>query len=207
MANSKLIDALTALDREAVLAEARRALAEGAAFDDVVAGLRAGMEPLLSGFEQRTRSLVEVRDASVIVNDTVDALVAEHPGAQVKYIGKMLICTVMNDVHKAGKTMTMDLLRSIGVDMTDLGEEVPPEAIVRALQETGAKALGLSGLVSSCIEPMKLTVDAVRAAGLDTMITLGGGQACEDLRRYAKADAVSIDMVGCARIVQRFFGA
>ena len=159
---------------------------------------------MLAAFEQRSASLVDVRNASVITNETL-ALLAAETGNEITYIGKMLICTVMNDVHKAGKIMTADLLRSIGVDVTDLGEQVPPEKVVEALKQSGAPALGLSGLVSSCIEPMKLTVDAVRAAGLDTMITLGGGQASEDLRRYAKADAVSTDMVGCARILQKFF--
>ena len=199
MANTKLIDALVHLDKDAVLAQAR-----GTDFAAVQEDLRAGMEQMLSAYEQRTRSLVEVRDASVITNETL-ALLAEETGSEITYLGTMLICTVMNDVHKAGKIMTSDLLRSIGIDVTDLGEQVPPEKIVEALQKTGAPILGLSGLVSSCIEPMKLTVDAVRAAGLNTMITIGGGQASEDLRRYANADAVSLDMVGCARIVQKFF--
>ena len=199
MANTKLIDALVHLDKDAVLAQAR-----GTDFAAVQEDLRAGMEQMLSAYEQRTRSLVEVRDASVITNETL-ALLAEETGSEITYLGTMLICTVMNDVHKAGKIMTSDLLRSIGIDVTDLGEQVPPEKIVEALQKTGAPVLGLSGLVSSCIEPMKLTVDAVRAAGLNTFITIGGGQASEDLRRYAKADAVSIDMVGCARILQKFF--
>ena len=199
MANEKLIDALVHLDKDAVLAQAR-----GADFEAVQADLRAGMDQMLSGFEQRTRSLVEVRDASVIANEVLGTLSVET-GKEISYLGKMIICTVMNDVHKAGKIMTTDLLRSIGVDVTDIGEQVPPETIVEALKQSGAPVLGLSGLVSSCIEPMKLTVDAVRAAGLNTFITIGGGQASEDLRRYAKADAVSIDMVGCARILQKFF--
>lgn len=199
MANTKLIDALVHLDKDTVLAQAR-----GADFEAVQADLRAAMDQMLSAFEQRTRSLVEVRDASVITNEVLATLSAET-GKEIAYMGKMIICTVMNDVHKAGKIMTADLLRSIGVDVTDIGEQVPPETIVEALKQSGAPVLGLSGLVSSCIEPMKLTVDAVRAAGLDTFITIGGGQASEDLRRYAKADAVSLDMVGCARILQKFF--
>ena len=199
MANTKLIDALVHLDKDTVLAQAR-----GADFEAVQADLRAAMDQMLSAFEQRTRSLVEVRDASVITNEVLATLSAET-GKEIAYMGKMIICTVMNDVHKAGKIMTADLLRSIGVDVTDIGEQVPPETIVEALKQSGAPVLGLSGLVSSCIEPMKLTVDAVRAAGLDTFITIGGGQASEDLRKYAKADAVSLDMVGCARILQKFF--
>lgn len=207
MANNELIVAVTGIDREKVFEEVKKALAEGVAPVDIIKACREGMDIILGKFERDEIFLVDVRNASVIVNDVADLIFEGQPDENRAYIGTMVICTVMNDVHQAGRIMTAELIRSIGVNVIDIGGDIPPANIVEAIKEYKADVLGLSGLVSSCIDPMKWTVDAVREAGLDTYIQIGGGQACEALRKYANADAVAMDMVEGARICQKYLAS
>ncbi|MCB0201639.1 MAG: cobalamin-dependent protein, partial [Anaerolineae bacterium] len=90
-----------------------------------------------------------------------------------------------------------------GFDVTDLGVDVPPEKFVQTVQETGATIVGLSGFLTLAFDPMKDTVTAFKAAGLDDVkIMIGGGQIDENIRQYTGADAYGRDAMAAVDLAK-----
>lgn len=108
-----------------------------------------------------------------------------------KKLGKIVIGTVAGDIHDIGLNIVVFMLDINGFEVHNLGVDVPVEAFVDKLKETGASILGLSGFLTPAFDAMKETVEAVEKAGLreKIKIMIGGGQMDEDVRKYVKADA------------------
>jgi len=78
----------------------------------------------------------------------------------------MVLGTAKGDIHNIGKDIVAVLLKAAGFEIYDMGIDVAPDVFVNKLKETGAPILGISGLLTPSFESMKLTVQAVEAAGL-----------------------------------------
>ncbi len=102
---------------------------------------------------------------------------------------QVIVGTVKYDIHDIGKNIITGLLRSRGIGVIDLGVDVPSYAFVDAVQETGAKILGLSGLLTSSYEVMRETTDALNESNLRSSVqVMIGGLVNEDVREYVGAD-------------------
>lgn len=78
---------------------------------------------------------------------------------------------------------------------------------VAALQDTEAPLAAMSGLLTGCQQSMQEAVAAIREAGLETKILIGGSCINEAANEYIKADFfTSTDSEG-VKIVNDFFGA
>jgi 5-methyltetrahydrofolate--homocysteine methyltransferase len=95
-----------------------------------------------------------------------------------------------------------------GFEVTDLGVDVPPEKFVETVKAIGAKIVGLSGFLTLAFDPMKDTVAALKAAGLnDVKIMIGGGQIDENIRQYTGADAYGKDAMAAVALAKDWAGA
>jgi methanogenic corrinoid protein MtbC1 len=109
--------------------------------------------------------------------------------------GTVVIGTVKGDIHDIGKDIVVSLLQAGNYNVVDLGVDVAPEKFVEAVKTSGAKVVGLSGLLTISYDSMKETVDALKAAGLRSQVKvmLGGGSVTEQVREFAGADALGDD--------------
>lgn len=109
--------------------------------------------------------------------------------------GKVVFGTVKGDIHNIGKDLVVSLLRASGYDVTDLGVDVSSQKFVDAVKQTGAKVVGLSGLLTVAFDSMKETVAALSTAGLhpDVKVMIGGGAISATVQQYTGADAWGTD--------------
>jgi methanogenic corrinoid protein MtbC1 len=109
--------------------------------------------------------------------------------------GKVVIGTVKGDIHDIGKDLVVGMLKAGGFDVIDLGVDVPCEKFVEAVKTSGAKVVGLSGLLTISFDSMKETIAALHAAGLSSKVKVmvGGGSLTEKVREYVGADALGND--------------
>jgi methanogenic corrinoid protein MtbC1 len=107
--------------------------------------------------------------------------------------GTIVFGTVKGDIHNIGKDIVVGLLGAAGYEVLDLGVDVPPVKFVDAVKETGARIVGLSGLLTLAFDSMKETVDALDAAGLRSRVRvmIGGGPMTAAVKKYTGADAWS----------------
>ena len=107
--------------------------------------------------------------------------------------GKVVIGTVNGDLHDIGKNLVVIALEGAGFEVIDLGINVPPVKFVEAVNEHKPQVLGLSALITSTMWAMKDTVDAIKAAGLDVKIMIGGAPVCQEFADEIGADFYGVD--------------
>ena len=120
--------------------------------------------------------------------------------------GKVVIGTVRGDVHDIGKDIVVAMLRCNGFEVYDLGVNIPAQQFVDKVRETGAKVVGLSGLLTLAFDGMEETVRALKAAGLDAKVMIGGGMTNEMVRAKVGADACGQDAIEAVRLAKSFLG-
>ena len=118
---------------------------------------------------------------------------------------KIVFGTVEGDIHDIAKDITAFMLDINGFNVTDLGVDVPPAKFVEAVQETGAKIVGLSGFLTLAYDPMRDTVAAIKEAGFnDVRVMIGGGQIDEQIRVYTGADAFGKDAMSAVSLAKQW---
>jgi 5-methyltetrahydrofolate--homocysteine methyltransferase len=128
-----------------------------------------------------------------------------HKDGDAKRVGKVVLGTVQGDIHDIAKDIVGFMLDVNGFEVTDLGVDVPPAKFVEAVQQTGAKIVGLSGFLTLAFDPMKFTVQALKDAGLaDVKVMIGGGQIDENIRQYTGADAYGKDAMAAVALAKNW---
>ncbi|HET9479292.1 MAG TPA: methionine synthase [Pyrinomonadaceae bacterium] len=108
-------------------------------------------------------------------------------GATAK--GTMVLATVKGDVHDIGKNLVDIILTNNGYKVHNLGIKQPIEAILQAYDETGADAIGMSGLLVKSTLIMKDNLELMNERGVKVPVILGGAALT---RRYVEEDLKSL---------------
>src|SRR5512138_1880768 len=176
--SQELIDAITDMREEDALELANQLLAGGTDPLSILDDCRAAMDVVGKRFERGESFIPELILAGEMLAE-ISAVVKPHiqaAGEQKKY-GKIVLGTVQGDIHDIAKDIVGFMLDINGFEVTDLGVDVTPAKFVDAVKQTGATIVGLSGFLTLAFDPMKETVAALKAAGLnDVKIMIGGGQ-------------------------------
>jgi 5-methyltetrahydrofolate--homocysteine methyltransferase len=94
--------------------------------------------------------------------------------SDVKPIARVVLGTVQGDIHDIGKNLVAMMLKGAGFEVNDLGVNVAPERFVAAA--AGAEVVGMSALLTTTMPNMRVTIDALTAAGLrDRVKIIVGG--------------------------------
>ena len=200
---------LAELKEEEALAEVRKALDEGADPLALVEGLREGMSVVGRRFEDKEYFLSELIMSAEIFKEAI-ALIEPHLEAGAgPSRGSVVIGTVKGDIHDIGKNIVATLLRCEGYDVHDLGVDVPPEAFIDKLKETGGSLLALSGLLTLAFDSMKETVDTLTEAGLrnKVKVVIGGGPVNDKVVEFSGADAFGVDAAHAVKLTAEYLGA
>ena len=125
-------------------------------------------------------------------------------GNEVKTAGRVVIGTVKGDLHDIGKTLASMMLESAGFAVYDLGVDVRPDRFVEAVREVGPQLVGMSAMLTTTMPNMKVTIDALVAAGLrDTVgVIVGGAPLTEAYAHEIGADAYAPDASAGVRRVK-----
>jgi methylmalonyl-CoA mutase cobalamin-binding domain/chain len=193
--SEQLVKAFVGLDEGGVLQHVEQRLKAGDNPLAILEDCRQGMNEVGKLFEQGEYFISELIMAGEIFKQAMQLLLpklaAEGPAAR----GKVVIGTVKGDIHDLGKNIVVTLLKAANYEVHDLGVDVPPERFVETVKETGAKVLGMSGLLTISFDSMKRTVQALTEAGLrdKVKVMVGGGMTSEDVCKYVGADAWGAD--------------
>lgn len=207
--SQKLIDAITDMREDDALSIADEMLKGGTDPLNVLEACRKAMEIVGQRFADGDCFVPELILAGEVlkqISEKVKPLMVEQ-AASAKKLGQVVIGTVEGDIHDIAKDIVAFMLDISGFKVTDLGVDVPPARFVEAVQETGATIVGLSGFLTLAYDPMKATVEALKAAGLDDVkVMIGGGQVDEQIRRYTGADAYGRDAMAAVGLAKQWVG-
>ncbi|WGL59369.1 methionine synthase [Pigmentibacter sp. JX0631] len=88
--------------------------------------------------------------------------------------GKMIIATVKGDVHDIGKNLVDVILSNNGFEILNLGIKQPIESILEKYKNSGANAIGMSGLLVKSTAIMKENLEYMTVHGHTIPVILGG---------------------------------
>jgi methanogenic corrinoid protein MtbC1 len=171
---------------------------------------RKGMEIVGKRFADGEYFLPELVFSGELIKEITE-IVKPHltkSSAKIKRLGKVVIGTVAGDIHDIGLNIVDFMLDVNGFEVTNLGVDVPSEKFVKAMKDTKAPVLGLSGFLTPAFDAMKETVEAMEKAGLrkNIKIMIGGGQMDDEVRKYAKADAFGKDAMAAVALSKKWIG-
>lgn len=76
--------------------------------------------------------------------------------------GLVVIGTIEGDIHDLGKNMASYFLEAYGFKVVDLGVDVPPRVFLKEILQLEPDAVGVSLLLTSCLEPLARLIHLVR---------------------------------------------
>jgi len=88
--------------------------------------------------------------------------------------GTIVLATVKGDVHDIGKNLVDIILSNNGYTVHNIGIKQPLSAMIEKWKETGADAIGMSGLLVKSVNVMEENLKELNAAGITVPIILGG---------------------------------
>jgi len=208
----QLVDWLADMNEDDALALANRMLLEDKVDPMRVLDLcRAAMDVVGKRFEEGEYFLPEL----VLAGEMLDSigkvakpLIKTGDGGEAAKLGKVLIGTVHGDLHDIGKNIVTFMLDINGLEVKDIGIDVPVQKFIDEIKAFKPDVVGLSGFLTLAFDSMKETIAAFESAGLrkDFKVMVGGGQIDETVRAYTDADAFGVNAVEAVGLCRKWMG-
>jgi len=204
--SQELIDAITEMREDDVMKITHQMLDSGESPAQVLDDCRVAMEVIGKRFEAGDCFIPELILAGEMLNQVSAVLKPRmEKEAKKEKLGKVVIGTVEGDIHDIAKDIVAFMLDINGFEVTDLGVDVPPAKFVESAKESGAKVVALSGFLTLAYDPMKATVDALKAAGMtDVKVMIGGGQVDAQIKEFTGADAYGKDAMTAVNLAKQW---
>ena len=105
--------------------------------------------------------------------------------------GKIIVATVQGDIHDIGKNIVKIMLENYGYEVIDLGKDVPIEEVVKRAKEEKIELIGLSALMTTTVENMKKTIEALKENNIKAKVFVGGAVVTKEYATKINADYYS----------------
>lgn len=165
-------------------------------------GLLAGMNVIGVKFKNNEIYVPDVLIAARAMNAGTETLKPYLNESGVKAAGKVVLGTVKGDLHDIGKNLVRMMMEGKGLEVVDLGVDVPAEMFVEKAAEIGADIIACSALLTTTMSEMKNVVDAVKASPLNgkVKIMIGGAPVTESFCNAIGADYYTPDAASAAEV-------
>lgn len=179
----------------------QQAVDEGYAADTILNdGLMAGMSIIGEKFKNNEVFVPEVLVAARAMNMGVSVLKPLLASEGNKSVGKACLGTVLGDLHDIGKNLVKMMLESKGIEVIDLGVDVPPEKFIQAAIDEHCQLICCSALLTTTMGVMKDVVEAAKVAGIRDQVTImvGGAPVTQAFCDQIGADIYTPDAASAA---------
>ena len=190
---SALTSAVEAGNRNAAAAETRTALDAGVDPRAVLGAMTAAMDVVGRKFQDGELYVPEMLIAARAMKTGMEILEPVLVDAGVRPEHRAVVGTVEGDLHDIGKNLVGMMWKGAGIEVIDLGVNVSATAFVEAAREHDARLVGVSALLTTTMPNMRGVVEAVRAAGLDALVVIGGAPTTPEFAAQIGADGYAPD--------------
>ncbi len=179
----------------------QKALDEGHTAQEVLEnGLLAGMNIVGGKFKNNEVYVPEVLVAARAMNLGMEVLKPLLVEAGAQYKGRVCIGTVKGDLHDIGKNLVKMMMEGKGLEVIDLGVDVPPERFVEVASAENCQVICCSALLTTTMGVMQQVVQKLEAEGLrgQIKIMVGGAPITDTFCAHIGADAYTADAASAA---------
>jgi len=163
-------------------------------------GLLVGMGIVGEKFKNNDVFVPEVLVAARAMNMGAALLKPLLVEAGVEASGRVCIGTVKGDLHDIGKNLVKMMMEGKGLEVVDLGTDVPPERFIETAQEQCCQIICCSALLTTTMGMMEEVVALADKAGIrdHIKIMVGGAPVNESFCQKIGADKYSADASSAA---------
>jgi 5-methyltetrahydrofolate--homocysteine methyltransferase len=204
---NKIIEALVACDVTQLTDLVNEALVANIPASDILNnGLIAGMDIVGEKMESGDMFIPEVLMAARAMGGCVDILKPLLGDDGDAAATSVVIGTVKGDLHDIGKNLVSMMMESAGMEVHDLGVDIPPDKFIEEIKKRDAKIVCLSALLTTTMPAMKQTVDAIAESGLrdKVKIMVGGAPVTQAFADEIGADGFAADAGSASKMAKSF---
>ena len=165
---AQLSENIVNLREQEVLADLEKYLAEGVPPWDLMSCFNDSLGTVGQMFQQGTYFMTGLIMAGEIMRQAM-AILMPHLSRvkRTRASGVVIIGTIEGDIHELGKNMAAWFLEADGFEVVDLGVDVAPRVFLREILQRDPDAVGVSLLLTYCVEPVKRLARLIRDAYSD----------------------------------------
>ncbi len=182
-----------------------RLLADHEALDVIDRMLIPALDEVGDRFDRGEFFLPQLMASAEAARAGFDAIRDAMPAGGVADKGRIALATVKGDIHDIGKNIVKMLLENYGYRVFDLGRDVDPQEVLRAVREHDIPLVGLSALMTTTVANMEQTISLLRRETPGTLVFVGGAVLTPEYAEQIGADFYAKDAAESARIAERVF--
>lgn len=189
--------------------EVRKALESGQTADVILKeGLISAMSEVGQRFEAGDYFVPEMLVAARAMKTGVEVLKPLFQESGIEPVGKVVIGTVLGDLHDIGKNLVGLMLEGAGFEVVDIGVDLPAEEFVNAVKKEKPDVLGLSALLTTTIPNVGDVTKALTEAGIrdSVKVIIGGASMTEDHAGQFGADGYGADAASSVKMTKDLLG-
>lgn len=173
----------------------------------ITEGLTVGLDQVGQKFEEGEYFLPDMMLAAEAMSGAIEYLephMAKDKDGKQENIVKCVIGTVKGDLHSIGKDIVIMMMKAAGMEIYDLGVDVPSAEFVRSVEDNNAQVLGISALMTTTIQEQKKIIDMLAEKGLrdKVKVIVGGAPLSEEWAAKIGADAYAADAIAGVKKVR-----
>ena len=165
-----LRQAMCDLEEDRLLELAREAAEQAERAEDALSALQAGMDDVGQRFEAGEYFVGDLIYSGELMTEAMEILRPVLFSGSGAGLGKLILCTVKDDLHDIGKNIVKAMLEAAGFEVLDLGINVEPSAVVEAVRAHDIHIVALSGVLTLALASMRSTIEALEEAGLRSQV-------------------------------------
>lgn len=173
-------------------------------YDGIVSGLASGMNRAGELYEEEEYYIPELLMCSDAMYKGLDVLKPhlKKSDSEEKLIA--VLGVVEGDTHDIGKNLFKIMLETVGFRVYDLGRDVPPSEFVSKAREYKANLVGMSTLMTTTMDNMKVVIDMLGKENLrdDVVVMVGGGPISKNYADKIGADGYEVEASKAARLAK-----
>lgn len=177
------------------------------AFRILEEGLISGMDIVGEKFSTGIYFVPDLLVSAQAMKSGVEILKPLLMGNKVKAAGTIILGTVKGDMHDIGKNLVGLILEGGGFEVIDLGTDTPAETFVKKARDYPDAAVGMSALLTTTMENMRVVVEALRSRGLRNRVIVGGAAVSQRFADEIDADAYCRDASLAVPLVKKLLAA
>ena len=172
-------------------------------------GMIAAMNEVGARFEAQEFYVPEMLVAARAMQSGLSILRPRLAAAGVKASGRVVLGTVKGDLHDIGKNLVGMMLEGAGFEIVDLGTDVPPAKFAEAARSNRADLVCLSALLTTTMQNMRFTIEALEDLGIrdQVKVMVGGAPLTAEFAREIGADGYGPDASSAVRLAKSLLGS
>jgi len=166
-----------------------------AAYETITEALIPGMDEVSKLYEEEEYFLPEVLICADAMNAGLDVVKPHLDKNLMEEKIKVVIGVVEGDTHDIGKTLVKIMMESGGIEVYDLGRDVPLKDFIEKAEEVDAHIIGMSTLMTTTMGGMETVINMLKEKNLREKykVLIGGGPISQNFANRIGADLYAKD--------------